>query len=256
MKTIIPISANKDGEFPFLGEIAKELSVVGPNPAIDFLLAEAIEREAEEIIIVIPDNSKKLASYIEKRIAKLKEKGGFNFSFAYYKAGGELSVTSIIAKAKKYIGGENFNVILPDFIYYPFLEPMRKMEKIFKSSGKPVLAISNRQPEKKNGESGQEEIIVEKIAKNLYKIKETRKATEENPQGKFFFAGRCIINFSMLAPKSNFFESVNKIITSGENFYAYDVGGNWLEYGSQKQITRSALKVIPYAKKLNDVFNN
>ena len=259
MKTVIPIVQSRTDSFPFLGALANELTVVGFKPAIDFVLNEIAEAEIEEALFILPENRKALSDYLKER-SKKEDLKNIKISVIFQKQNGEnhSDAFQMIFKAKKNIGNEGFVVILPEIIFANGQNPINQLRKIFKTSGKTVLGIKKFKEGVFSGKEKKEwekrEIIVEKIARKFYKVKEVKNNNPEEKGEKFFLAGRFILTPDLFKKKPNFLEALNELIADGQNFYAYELQEDELRYGNKEELVESSLKIISINNKLKNIW--
>ncbi len=266
-KVILPIAGLGTRFLPLSKELPKEFWPLADLPVVQYIVEEAVDSGAEEIIFVISPEKKMIFNYfgespkIEKvlkernknsLIEKLDEfKNRFKetkFSYVIQKT--PLGDGHAILQAKASVGEEPCGVLFGDDIVYGQKPCLGQLVEVFKTCQKPVLAIRRVSMEMVPSYGILE---VEKIAKRFYKIKKIiEKPTSEDAPSDFAIVGKYILTpavFDYLKKGGRpakgkemiLADALQRMIADGKTIYGYEFEGDWLECGNKTNWVKSHL---------------
>jgi UTP--glucose-1-phosphate uridylyltransferase len=171
--------------------LPKELLPVGPQPAIQYAVDEAISVGIEEIIIIISAQKTIIRRYFEdeafrnarfpamsERMAKIE--GMTSVSFLYQEA--PRGEADAIGLASDIVGPHSMAVFYPDNVYLPAPGALKAVIPIFRQTGKDVIALTEVGDAEGLGNSGW--VDLEPAEEPVYRI------TRFYPKGPGSFAPR------------------------------------------------------------------
>lgn len=117
-KAIIPAAGRGTRLLPLTATTAKEMLHVGPIPMIEHSIREAAEAGIEEILIIINERKKTVQDHLANRIHLYGHSGGKSRSPAlrFIDQPAPLGVADAIYRARDFICGEPFAILMPDNI--------------------------------------------------------------------------------------------------------------------------------------------
>ncbi|MEA3344624.1 MAG: sugar phosphate nucleotidyltransferase, partial [Patescibacteria group bacterium] len=185
-KVIIPIAGLGTRFLPLSKVVPKEFWPLVDVPMIQHITEEAINSGIQEIIFIVKSENKKVISdYIKpsvklnkvlkerKKDSVLEELKKFedtfkNISFTYILQKDSLGDGHAVLQASKLVGEDPIACLFSDDIVSSKDPCLLQLKKVFKTCGRPVIAL-NRLPKEKLPSYGV--VDVEKIANRFYKIK-------------------------------------------------------------------------------------
>ncbi|PIV12743.1 MAG: UTP--glucose-1-phosphate uridylyltransferase [Candidatus Nealsonbacteria bacterium CG03_land_8_20_14_0_80_36_12] len=265
-KAIIPIAGLGTRFLPLSKVVAKELLPLIDKPIIQYVIEEAKMSGISEIIFVLNSQKKQVLDYFKKspkleKILKERKKENLlkeiknleeileNISFSYVSQKKPLGDGQAVLQAKKLVGEEPCIVLYPDDIIQSKVPSILQLSQIFKTSQKPIMALSQVEKEKLPFYGV---IAGEKIAYRLYKLKKIiEKPSIEEAPSNLAMVGRRIITpevFDYLKKASfnqrgeiGLADVLDKMIQDGKIIYGYEIEGKWLECGNKLDWLKSHL---------------
>ncbi len=258
-KVVLPIAGLGTRFLPLSKELPKEFWPLVDRPVVEYIIEEAIETGAKEIIFVISAEKKMIVDYfqgslkIEKilkernkaslinELEKFKKKfSGITFSSVQQKA--PLGDGHAILQAKKYVQDISCGVLFGDDIVCGEKPCLAQLAEVFKTCQKPVIAIKRVSREMIPSYGILE---VEKIANRFYKIKRiVEKPSLEEAPSDFAIVGKYILTpsvFEYLEKRKKpvkgkemiLADIFQEMIKDGKTIYGYEFEGDWLECGNK-----------------------
>ena len=234
-----------------------------------------------EIVFVVNPKQKMIFNYLQKSpelekvlIKRKKDKilkelhdfeqilEGITFSFVVQKQ--PLGDGHSILQAQKLVAGEPVAVSFGDDVVDSQEPAMLQLMNIFKTCQAPVVALKSMP---KDVIPAYGNVVVEKIANHLYKIKKiVEKPTPDQIQSNLVIVGKYILTpevFTYLkkaAPSDKgeiiLGEVFEKMLHDGIQIYGYEIKGEWLECGDKLKWLKSflylALKDERFGKELKE----
>lgn len=257
-KAIIPIAGLGTRFLPLSKVVPKELWPLVDKPMIQYVIEEARVSGINQIIFVLNPETKDILDYFKKsprieKILKERKKDHLlaelknleeicrDISFSYVIQRKPLGDGHAILQAKNLIGEEPFFVLYPDDIVESKIPCLLQLIQIFKTSQKPVMALS-RLPKERLPSYGV--VAGEKITTRLYKIKKIiEKPSIEEAPSDLVIVGKRILTpevFSYLQKAKpqkrgeiGLTETLAEMIKDGKIIYGYEIEGKWLECGDK-----------------------
>jgi UTP--glucose-1-phosphate uridylyltransferase len=266
-KAIIPIAGLATRFLPLSKVVSKELLPVGTKPMLQYALEELKAAGVNTICFVVGQNNKKpvtdflrRAPQLEKILEEKKyedllsefralEKLLEGISFSFVQALNLLGDGHAILQARKLIGEEACFVVFPDDIIQSKHPCSDQLSQIFKTSLKPVVALS-RVPKERISAYGV--VGAEKIATRFWKIQNiVEKPEVQSAPSDLAIVGRYVITpevFDYLKKaKPNkkgeivLGEVLGEMLKEGMMIYGYEFEGTWWECGDRAKWLRSHL---------------
>jgi len=144
-------------------DLPKELLPVGPQPAIQYAVDEAVSVGIEKIIIIISTQKTMIRRYFEddafrdarfpamsKRMAKIERTTSVSFLYQEEPRG----EADAIGLASDIIGPHSVAVFYPDNVYFPAPGALKALIDVFKQSGKDVIGLTEAGDAEGLGNSG------------------------------------------------------------------------------------------------------
>jgi UTP--glucose-1-phosphate uridylyltransferase len=268
-KVLLPIAGLGTRFLPLSKELPKEFWPLADIPVIQYIVEEARDSGAKEIVFIISPEKKIIFNYFKESekvekilkernkgplIEKLKEfKDSFkDISFSYVVQRKPLGDGHAILQADEKIGNNPCGVLFGDDVV-SFKNPcLGQLDNIFRNYKKPVIAI-RKVPKEMIPSYGILE--VEKIANRLYKIKKIveKPSIEEAPSdfaivGKYILTPDVFCYLKMAGRPSKGKEMIladafQRMIKDGKSIYGYEFEGDWLECGNKINWMKSNLSV-------------
>jgi UTP--glucose-1-phosphate uridylyltransferase len=268
-KVLLPIAGLGTRFLPLSKELPKEFWPLADIPVIQYIVEEARDSGAKEIVFIISPEKKIIFNYFKESekvekilkernkgplIEKLKEfKDSFkDVSFSYVVQRKPLGDGHAILQADEKIGNNPCGVLFGDDVV-SFKNPcLGQLDNIFRNYKKPVIAI-RKVPKEMIPSYGILE--VEKIANRLYKIKKIveKPSIEEAPSdfaivGKYILTPDVFCYLKMAGRPSKGKEMIladafQRMIKDGKSIYGYEFEGDWLECGNKINWMKSNLSV-------------
>lgn len=280
-KAIIPIAGLGTRFLPLSLAISKEFFPLVDKPVIQYIIEEAKKSGITEIVFVVSPKQKMILQYLQKspelekllikrkkeqQLKELKEFEqvfeGIAFSFVVQKS--PLGDGHSILQAAKLAGNDPVAVSFGDDVVDSEEPALGQLMNIFNTCKAPVIALKSL-PKDKIPAYGN--VVVEKIASNLYKIKKiVEKPKPEQIQSNLVVVGKYVLTpevFTYLkkAKPSEKGEVIlgevfDQMLEDGLPIYGYEVKGEWLECGDKLKWMKSfmymALKDERFGKELKE----
>lgn len=280
-KVIIPIAGLGTRFLPLSLAVSKEFFPLVDKPVIQYIIEEAKNSGIKEIIFVVSPKQKMILSYLKKspelekllikrkKDAQLKELKTFEETFEGLKISYVTQKTPLgdghsILQAVKLAGNEPVAVSFGDDVVDSEEPAMLQLMNIFKTCNAPVIALK---AVPRDQVSAYGNVVVEKIASNLYKIKKIiEKPTPEQVQSNLVVVGKYVLTPEVFAYLKKAKPSAKGEIILGEVFdamlsdglpiYGCELKGEWLECGDKLKWMKSfmymALKDPVFGKDLQN----
>ena len=244
---------------PLSKAVPKELWPVVDKPVIHYVLEEIRAIGLDQVILVLPSKESLAISYFKRdiKLEKILEKRkkeqtlavlknfqdlykGISFSFIFQEK--PLGDGDAILKAKTKIGREPFALLFCDVIVESKIPSMFQLLKVFKTSQRPVVALSKVS---KDEVSAFGIAAVEKIAKRFFKIKKiVEKPKAEEAPSDLALVGKYILTpevFDYLEAQKKAMPSkeiilanaLEALLIDGKTVYGYELEGKWLGCGNK-----------------------
>ena len=149
-------------------DLPKELLPVGPQPAIQYVVDEAVSVGIEKIIIIISTKKTSIRQYFEddafrnarfpavsKRMAKIE--GMISVSFLYQEA--PRGEADAIGLASDIVGPHSVAVFYPDNVYFPAPGALKAVIPVFIETGKDVIGLTEVGDAESLGNSGRVDLV-------------------------------------------------------------------------------------------------
>jgi UTP--glucose-1-phosphate uridylyltransferase len=258
-KVIIPIAGAGTRFLPLSKIVPKVVWPVIDKPMVEYIVREAKDSGIEEIIFVVPPQKSIVLDYFKpsrflqallkkrKRNHLLKELEEVreltkNLSISQVVQKNPLGDGHAILQALPKIGKQPCAVLFSDDIVESKTPCLAQLLRIFKTSQRPVLALSRIPQREKLSAYGVVE--VEKIAKRVFKIRKiVEKPEPDKAPSNLAIVGKYILTpevFEYLKKaeinkKGEIIlaEVLNKMLQDGKNIYGYEFEGKWLECGTK-----------------------
>ena len=155
----------------------KELLPVGPQPAIQYAVDEAVSVGIEKIIIIINAQKTSIRRYFEddefrnarfpavsERMAKIEEATSVSFLYQEEPRG----EADAIGLASDIVGPNSVAVFYPDNVYFPAPGALKALIPVFIQTGKDVIALTEVGNAESLGNSGRVDLVP--AAEHVYRI--------------------------------------------------------------------------------------
>ena len=268
-KAIIPIAGLGTRFLPLSLAVSKEFFPLIDKPIIQYIIEEVKKSGINEIVFVVSPKQKMIFNYLQKSpelekvlIKRKKDKilkelhdfeqilEGITFSFVVQKQ--PLGDGHSILQAQKLVAGEPVAVSFGDDVVDSQEPAMLQLMNIFKTCQAPVVALKSMP---KDVIPAYGNVVVEKIANHLYKIKKiVEKPTPDQIQSNLVIVGKYILTpevFTYLkkaAPSDKgeiiLGEVFEKMLHDGIQIYGYEIKGEWLECGDKLKWLKSFLYLV------------
>lgn len=263
-KAIIPVAGLGTRFLPLSKVLSKEFFPLADKPAIQYIVEEVKKSGIKEIIFIINAQQKSILNYFKKateleKILKKRKKDTLLRelqSFNEYFKGIKMSFViqkepkgdgHAILQAAKYVKNEPVANSFGDDIIFSEVPALKQLMDIFSTCSAPVLGLK-KLPKEKIPAYGSVE--VEKISKNLYKIKKIiEKPSPSEIKSDLVILGRHILTpevFDYLkkakpGKKGEIIlaEVLGKMLEDGKPIYGYELNGEWLECGDKLKWIKS-----------------
>ncbi len=266
-KAIIPIAGLATRFLPLSKALSKELLPVGTKPMLQYVVEELKAAGVNTICFVVGQNNKKPVTDFLRRTPQLEkileekkyedllvefralEKLLEDMSFSFVQAPNPLGDGHAILQARKFVGEEACFVAYPDDIIQSKQPCAAQLAQIFKTSLKPVVALS-RMPKERISSYGV--VAAEKIATRFWKIQKiVEKPEATSAPSDLAMVGRWVLTpevFDYLKKaKPNkrgevvLNEVLGEMTKEGMMIYGYEFEGTWWECGDMAKWLRSHL---------------
>ena len=266
-KAIIPLAGLATRHLPLSKVLPKEFLPLGDKPLLHYVVQEAKEAGATDIIFVVNANKKITADYfkkdpqLEKLLSERSSEGrhdefmeslseveklaeGLTFSYVVDKPLGD---GHAVLQARKLVGEESCFVLYPDDIIETATPCASQLAQVFRTSEKPILALFEL-PQEKLFSYGV--VAAEKIANRLYKIKNIVEKPPKNAlPSRLAIMGRSIITpevFEYLKKAKpnkkgeiSLTETFGQMVKDGKIIYGHQCEGRWWECGNKEDWLKS-----------------
>ncbi|MDO8530108.1 MAG: sugar phosphate nucleotidyltransferase [bacterium] len=263
-RVIIPVAGLGVRFLPLSLAVPKEFLPLVDKPIIQYIIEEVKKSGIKEVVFVVSPKQKTVLQYfknapdVEKILVKrkkdklLKELKEFeqlfeHISFSYVVQKTPLGDGHAILQAAKLAGNDPVAVSFGDDVIHSEEPALWQLMNIFKTCNAPVIALKSVP---KDRVSAYGNVVVEKIANNLYKIKKIIEKPEPSQiQSNLVVVGKYILtsevfNYLKKAAPSNKGEIIlgevfDKMLNDGSPIYGYEVKGEWLECGDKLKWLKS-----------------
>ncbi|MBI2098555.1 MAG: UTP--glucose-1-phosphate uridylyltransferase [Candidatus Wildermuthbacteria bacterium] len=262
-KAIIPLAGLATRHLPLSKVLPKEFLPLGDKPLLHYVVQEAKEAGAEDIIFVVSSNRKIATDYFKKapQLEKILEEkkqvdfleslseveklaNGLTFSYVIDKPLGD---GHAVLQARKLIGEEPCFVLYADDIVEAATPCASQLAQVFRTSEKPILALFELPVEKL---SSYGVVAAEKMANRLYKIKNIIEKPPKNAlPSRLAIMGRSIITpevFDYLKKAKpnkkgeiSLTETFGQMVKDGKIIYGHQCEGRWWECGNKEDWLKS-----------------
>ncbi len=259
---------------PLSKVLPKELWPLVDVPIIDYLLQELQLAGIKEVVIVLPPDKNQTLSYLKKnqKLEKFLEKRNKKQALLELRkiqdVQKHLSISTVVQEkplgdgnallqAKKKIGKNPFVLLFCDDIIETKVSAISQLLKIFKTSGKPVIALQRIAQEQVSAFGV---IEPERIAKRFFKIKSIiEKPSIEKAPSNLIIRGKYVLTpeiFTYLEDTKSIkktgriakktgeiiiAEALANILQDGKVIYGYEIDGTWLPCGDKISWLKSHL---------------
>ncbi|MFA5464273.1 MAG: sugar phosphate nucleotidyltransferase [Dysgonamonadaceae bacterium] len=266
-KVVLPIAGLGTRFLPLSKELPKEFWPLADLPVIQYIVEEAVDSGAEEIIFVISPEKKMIVDYFgeslkvneilkeRNRTSLIKELDDFKkrfegIKFSYVIQKNPLGDGHAILQAEKEVAGEPCGILFGDDVAYSKKPCLAQLADVYKTCQKPVIAI-RRVPKEMIPSYGILE--VEKIANRFYKIKKIiEKPSLEDAPSDFAIVGKYLITSQVFdylkkggrpskGKEMILADAFERMISDGKTVYGYEFEGDWLECGNKANWLKSHL---------------
>ena len=263
----MPIAGLGTRFLPLSKELPKEFWPLADLPVIQYIVEEAVDSGAEEIIFVISPEKKMIVDYFgespkvneilkeRNRTSLIKELDDFKkrfegIKFSYVTQKNPLGDGHAILQAEKEVAGEPCGILFGDDVAYSKKPCLAQLADVYKTCQKPVIAI-RRVPKEMIPSYGILE--VEKIANRFYKIKKIiEKPSLEDAPSDFAIVGKYLITSQVFdylkkggrpskGKEMILADAFERMISDGKTVYGYEFEGDWLECGNKANWLKSHL---------------
>ncbi|PIU16393.1 hypothetical protein COT20_00390, partial [bacterium (Candidatus Gribaldobacteria) CG08_land_8_20_14_0_20_39_15] len=237
--------------------VRKEFLPLVDSPMLSYVVEESRQAAIEEIIFVVSENNKNIADYFrrnDKLEELLKQRGAGEILENLQKLYNGLEnivLSSVIQplpkgdgdavlRAEKKVGKDAFSVAFLDDVFSAKIPPLVQLFNIFQTSQKTVVGLKKIAQEKLPFYGV---VKVEKIANNLYKIKDIveKPPIEQAPSelaicGRYVFTEEIFRYLKKTQPNAKeeiiLAEALRLMLADGKMIYGYEIDGEWLECGN------------------------
>ena len=259
-KAVLPIGGLGTRFLPLSKVFPKELWPLIDRPVIDYIVKEAKDSGAKEIIFVISPEKKIILDYFKTRpeIGKVLKKRGKvkllkslkswqDIKFSYVVQKEPLGDGHAILQAKKKTKKEPVMVSFGDDLVVSRIPCLLQLARVFQKYRQPVIALK-RLPKKKISSYGV--VKAKKVGPRLYQIKGiVEKPKTKNAPSNLAVVGKYILTdevFEYLEKARPEFrgeiilaQTLEKMIKDGKIIYGYEFEGEWLECGNVEKWLKS-----------------
>src|SRR3989344_2102715 len=280
-RVIIPIAGMGTRFLPLSLVLSKEFFPLVDRPVIQYVIEEVKKSGITDIIFVVSPRQKMLQSYLKKspelekllikrkkdqQLQELKDFEelfeGLNISYVTQKQ--PLGDGHALLQASKLLPQEPVAVSFGDDVIDADEPALLQLMNIYKTCNAPVVALKSVPKERVPAYGN---VVVEKIATNLYKIKKIiEKPRPDQIQSNLVIVGKYaltpeVFNYLKKAKPSEKGEIIlgevfGDMLQDGLPIYGYEVKGEWLECGDKLKWLKSffylALKDERFGKELRE----
>ncbi len=234
IKAIIPAAGKGTRFYPFSKFIPKELLPVANQPAIDFVLDEALDAKIDEICVVSSPEKQLLTNYLKQQ--------SFNFDFVDQKTASGLGDAIFVTKTL-FNKNSVIPVLLPDNLFWNAKNVTDRLIKTFFDLKCCAIIAVVKVPMSQAYRYGMIEAETNRQKKHFIPIKNIveKPAAGTEPSnlavfGRYIFSN-CI--FSAIDGLSAGFgneiqltDGINRLIAQGKKVYAMEVTEKFLDVGN------------------------
>lgn len=182
-KAVIPVAGLGLRFLPATKAQPKEMLPIVDKPTIQYIVEEAIASDIEDILFITGKNKRAIEDHFDKSISlesMLMEKGKMDLLELVRDIGEMADINYVRQKepkglghavlcARKFIGKENFAVLLGDDVVRSKVPCLKQMLRLYEETGAPVIAVQEVSPldAEKYGI-----IDAEKIREGVYRIRD------------------------------------------------------------------------------------
>lgn len=267
-KAVIPAAGLGTRFLPLTKVWCKELLPLADRPMIEYVVRDAKDSEAEQIIFVLSESKKcileyfkrkpKLESLLESRNQKevleklLRQESEFEkISFSSVLQQSPKGDGDAILKVKSQVGKDPFGVLFADDVFVTKEPVLAQLKNIFATSQKLVVGLK-KIPRERLSSYGV--VQVEKIANRLYKIKDIveKPSIDKAPSdlaicGRYLLTPEIFTYLDKVTPTAKgeviLADALKMMLEDGKIIYGYDIEGEWLECGKTIDWLKSNVQV-------------
>lgn len=256
-KVILPAAGLGTRFLPLSKAVRKEFLPLVDSPMLSYVVEEARQAEIEEIIFVVSEINKNIVDYFQpndKLEELLKQRGAGETLESLQKLYNGLEnivFSSVIQplpkgdgeavlRAEKKVGKDAFSVAFLDDVFSAKVPPLVQLFNIFQTSQKTVVGLKKVASEKLPFYGV---VKVEKIANNLYKIKDIveKPPIEQAPSdlaicGRYVFTEEIFRYLKKTQPNAKgeviLAQALKLMLSDGKMIYGCEIDGEWLECGN------------------------
>jgi UTP--glucose-1-phosphate uridylyltransferase len=262
-KAVIPIAGLGTRFLPLSKIIPKEFFPLNSKPIIQYIIDEALQAGAKELIFVVSPEKKeifkdyilkyfqeerKLISILRKRkkkqaIKALREIPKIKYKYIIQKK--PLGDGDAILRAERLINGEPFLVLFGDDVSFGKEGIASQLAKVFKKTGKPLFSFY-KMPKKKLSSYGVPK--VKKIKERLYRVEDLIEKPKGTPPSNFAIVGKYVLTpdifFYLKKTATQYGEiillnALKEKIRDKKEVWGIEVEGKWLECGDIEKWKKS-----------------
>lgn len=256
-KLILPAAGLGTRFLPLSKMVRKEFLPLVDSPMISYAVEEARQAEIEEIIFVVSEINKNIVDYFQRndKLEELLKQRGAGETLEslqkLYQGLENIVLSSVIQpspkgdgdavlRAEKKVGKDGFAVAFLDDVFSAKVPPLAQLFNIFQTSQKTVVGLKKVASEKLPFYGV---VKVEKIANNLYKIKDIieKPPKEQAPSdlaicGRYVFTEEIFRYLKKNQPNAKgeiiLAEALKLMLSDGKMIYGCEIDGEWLECGN------------------------
>ena len=209
-KAVIPAAGLGTRLRPITHLIPKELLPVGPKPMIQYALEEALAGGIEEACVVINPQKGLIREYLSKKNREL-QKVLSSLRITFIEQPQPRGLAEAIWRAKGFVGGENFALLLPDNICFMNQNPIEVLRGVYQSQHCDVTGLMwVYSPEDARGFGNCGRADLEKIENGLFRITKINNKERGNFQLKGKKPERRTLARSIFGP--HIFEYIERLL--------------------------------------------
>lgn len=234
---VVPAVSTDEDLFPLTAVVPKELLPFGELPIIERIIENA---DFPEEVVFITSPEKKM---IFEHFLKIKESShGEKYastSFSHILQKKSTGEANTISRAEKNMDGDPFMFSSSKSIFLSKIPLFTQLFNVFRTSEKPVLALSF------DTEVCSSHVAeVEKIASRLYKIRKIMEKSEENKDmptvlEKCIFTGASVDYLKNAKKEEGVMDSLINMLADGKTVYAYEADGQWASVHNYESYLKS-----------------
>ncbi len=236
-KAVIKANSNKDNFLPLSNHFPVEFLKMGKKTILETLIDEVVELDVEEVIFLAPQNKRDLQLFflnLPDQIDSLKKRGSPRAKRVeeIHSKVRDIKFSSVDKFSDLSNLNEEFAYLEAEKIIKSF-NPLVDLMDIFKTSERPVIGLT---------EGAVGDLDLEKIAKNLFKIKGFTN------QSKFLMTGRAIFTSratSFFKDSINISDVIEKMTKRGHTGYGVRLSGDFFHIKDQDSYQKAVISHLP-----------